>query len=54
MGDGHTHLSGTHRVSVQHGLEYILSQQGSDGSLAGSASLFARMYCHAMATDSSL
>ena len=50
MGDGHTHLSGTHRVSVQHGLEYILSQQGSDGSLAGSASLFARMYCHAMAT----
>lgn len=50
MGDGHTHLSGKHRVSVQHGLEYILSQQGSDGSLAGSASLFARMYCHAMAT----
>lgn len=50
MGDGHTHLFGQHRVAVQHGLEYLLGQQGSDGNLSGNASLFARMYCHAMAT----
>jgi len=50
MGDGHTHLFGEHRVAVQHGLEYLLGQQGSDGNLSGNASLFARMYCHAMAT----
>ncbi len=50
MGDGHTHLSGKHRVVVQHGLEYLLGQQGRDGNLSGNASLFARMYCHAMAT----
>ena len=50
MGDGNTHLTGQYRITVQHGLEYLLGQQGSDGNLSGAASLFARMYCHAMAT----
>ena len=50
MGHGDTHLKGDYRVVVQHGLEYLLEQQASDGNLSGNASLFARMYCHAMAT----
>jgi len=50
MGNGHTHLKGKYRTVVQHGLEYLLSQQEADGNLSGNASLFASMYCHAMAT----
>ena len=50
MGSGHTHLKGQHRIVVQRGLEYLLAQQEEDGSLSGNASLFASMYCHAMAT----
>jgi len=47
---GHTHLEGRHRESVQHGLEYLLTSQTPDGNLAGKARLFARMYCHGMAS----
>lgn len=47
---GHTHFEGEYRRNVQHGLEYILGQQAADGNLAGPAELFARMYCHGMAT----
>ena len=50
LGDGNTHLVGTRREAVQHGLEYLLGQQAANGSLAGNATMFARMYCHAMAT----
>jgi hypothetical protein len=50
LGAGHTHLEGEHRAAVQHGLEYLLSMQRSDGCLAGDAKLFAAMYCHGMAT----
>jgi hypothetical protein len=50
LGDGNTHLVGSRRETVQHGLEYLLSQQTANGSLAGNATMFARMYCHAMAT----
>jgi len=50
LGDGNTHLVGTRRETVQHGLEYLLGQQAANGSLAGNATMFARMYCHAMAT----
>jgi hypothetical protein len=35
---------------VQHGLEFVLGQQADDGNLAGPARLYARMYCHGMAT----
>ena len=50
LGDGNTHLVGSKRETVQHGLEYLLGQQTANGSLAGNATMFARMYCHAMAT----
>lgn len=49
LGSGETHLSGPHRETVQHGLEFVLSSQTSDGSLAGNAELFAAMYCHGIA-----
>src|SRR5262245_3016608 len=50
LGSGETHLSGKHRVTVQHGLEFLLGSQVRDGSLASNAELFAAMYCHGMAT----
>lgn len=50
LGSGNTHLQGEHRAAVQHGLEFLLAQQRSDGCLAGNAKLFASTYCHGMAT----
>ena len=50
LAGGHTHLEGERRECVQHGLEFLLRSQRSDGSLAGQAEMFARMYCHGMAT----
>ncbi|MCU0961060.1 MAG: hypothetical protein MUF48_13225 [Pirellulaceae bacterium] len=50
LGNGQTHLEGTYRRHVQRGLEYLLRTQDSDGSLAGPARLYAKMYCHGMAS----
>lgn len=50
LGAGHTHLEGDFRKVVQHGLEYLLRVQEADGNLAGTAELYAHMYCHGMAT----
>lgn len=50
LAHGNTHLKGEHPKTVQHGLEWLLSIQGADGCLAGDATLYERMYCHAMAT----
>ncbi|MEQ8787659.1 MAG: hypothetical protein RIC55_15255 [Pirellulaceae bacterium] len=50
LGTGQSHLEGRWRQTVQHGLEYLLRSQRSDGSLAGDARLFASMYCHGMAS----
>jgi outer membrane biosynthesis protein TonB len=50
LGAGESHLDGEHRESVQHGLEFLLASQASDGNLSGDAELFARMYCHGIAT----
>jgi len=50
LGAGHTHLEGNYRPTVRSGLEFLLRSQAADGNLAGQAELFARMYCHAMAT----
>ena len=50
LGNGETHLQGKHRVAIQHGLEFLLREQAADGALAGEAELYARMYCHAIAT----
>jgi hypothetical protein len=43
-------LEGEYREQVQHGLEFLMRQQRTDGELGGSAELFARMYCHSMST----
>lgn len=50
LGAGESHLQGKHKENVQHGLEFLLDSQASDGSLAGDAELFAAMYCHGIAT----
>ncbi|MFI4875277.1 MAG: prenyltransferase/squalene oxidase repeat-containing protein [Blastopirellula sp. JB062] len=46
---GHTHLEGKHRKNVQHGLEFLISQQAETGSLGGESRVFAQMYCHGIA-----
>jgi hypothetical protein len=50
LGAGHTHLEGDYRETVRRGLEFLLASQASDGNMAGNARLYARMYCHGMAT----
>jgi len=50
LGSGHTHRQGPYAREVTDGLEYLRQHQRADGSLYGEAQLFARMYCHSMAT----
>ncbi|MDZ4656589.1 MAG: prenyltransferase/squalene oxidase repeat-containing protein [Bythopirellula sp.] len=50
LGSGHSHLHGVYRNEVAAALEFLRQRQRSDGSLFGEAELFARMYCHSMAT----
>ncbi len=50
LGSGHTHRHGSYTHEVASGLEYLRQRQRADGSLYGDAQLFARMYCHSMAT----
>ena len=50
LGSGHTHRNGDYTYEVAAGLEYLRGRQRSNGSLYGDAQLFARMYCHSMAT----
>lgn len=47
---GHTHQRGDYQNNVSRGLEFLLRSQANDGNLGGDAKVFARMYCHAMAT----
>ncbi|MBN1910785.1 MAG: hypothetical protein JW818_13655 [Pirellulales bacterium] len=47
---GHTHQAGPYQANVQKGIDYLIKVQKPDGSLAGEATPFAVMYCHAMAT----
>ncbi len=49
LASGHTHKDGPYRNNVRQGLEFLLAQQRPDGSLAGRATHYAAMYCHAMA-----
>lgn len=49
-GAGHTHTAGPYRDSVRAGLQYLLDQQLDNGGLYGNATLYARTYCHSMAT----
>ncbi|QEG36200.1 prenyltransferase/squalene oxidase repeat-containing protein [Bythopirellula goksoeyrii] len=50
LGNGHSHQHGSYRIEVARGLEYLRQRQRADGSLYGEAQLFARTYCHSMAT----
>jgi hypothetical protein len=50
LGSGNTHYEGPHRKTVQRALEYLISVQSEDGCLSGDARLFAKMYCHGIAT----
>ena len=50
LGSGHTHLRGPYVAEVARGLEALRQIQRADGALHGDAQLFARMYCHSMAT----
>lgn len=50
LGAGYTHEHGRYAIEVDHALDWLIRQQGSDGNLCGGARHYARMYCHAMAT----
>ena len=50
LGSGNSHVQGDYRAEVAHALEFLRQRQRADGSLFGEAELFARMYCHSMAT----
>ncbi len=50
LGAGYTHEQGRYAIQVDRALDWIIRQQADDGSLAGPARKYARMYCHAMAT----
>jgi hypothetical protein len=45
---GHTHLEGPYQDQLRKSFEYLVRQQQRNGSLAGDARLFAKMYCHSM------
>ena len=50
LGTGQTHQQGDYTETIRNGLNFLIQHQTSDGCMAGDASNFARMYCHAMAT----
>ena len=50
LGSGHTHYGGPYATEIANGLEYLRQRQRSNGSLYGDAQLYAKMYCHSMAT----
>jgi hypothetical protein len=50
LASGHTHQEGPYQENVRRGLEYLVGTQANDGNLGGSATMYAFMYCHAMAT----
>jgi hypothetical protein len=50
LGAGDTHRAGDYQPTVRKGLDYLVRGQAADGNLGGEAGLYARMYCHSMAT----
>lgn len=50
LGAGHSHQQGDHQVEVQLGLDFLIRSQATDGSIFGSAEMYAQMYCHSMST----
>jgi outer membrane biosynthesis protein TonB len=49
LGAGHSHQHGDYQDTVKRGLDFLLRSQAADGSMYGTASLYAQMYCHSMA-----
>jgi hypothetical protein len=50
LGSGHTHRHGAYSDQVAAGLDFLRRHQSAQGALHGKAQLFARTYCHSMAT----
>jgi hypothetical protein len=50
LGAGHSHLEGDYQTTVAKGLEFLMRGQSNDGHLASNTNLYARMYCHSMAS----
>jgi len=50
LGAGYTHEDGKYTEEVSKAIDWLIRQQDQQGSLAGSATKYARTYCHAMAT----
>jgi len=50
LGAGHSHTTGDYQSNVVRGLEYLMRGQANDGHLAANTGLYARMYCHSMAS----
>jgi hypothetical protein len=50
LGAGNTHQTGDYQANVASGLEFLMRGQAADGHLAPNTSLYAKMYCHSMAT----
>ncbi len=48
LAGGHSHMDGPWQETVRDGIQFLINQQDSAGSLAGESRLFARMYCHSM------
>jgi hypothetical protein len=49
LGNGNTQIDGPYSVHVARGIEWLISQQKANGSLAGEAMVFEAIYCHGMA-----
>lgn len=50
LGAGYTHEEGPFAKTVDKAIDWLISQQRSDGFLGGKATHYAKMYCHGMAT----
>jgi hypothetical protein len=50
LGAGHTHWVEPHGETIRQGLQFLINSQAPDGNLSGNATVYARMYCHSMAT----
>ena len=50
LGAGNTHRAGQYAESIERGIDFLVSRQAANGSLAGDAEFFAALYCHGIAT----
>jgi hypothetical protein len=50
LGNGNTLSEGPYSANVERAIDWLISRQAANGSLAGDATVFEAMYCHGMAT----